>query len=92
MKILFVTSQAHVEGTGGGVTHTRGFLSLLRMIGGATTERLVLPLPLPQLRSSARRVRAFALSLGSSLPNKAHYLLGSSAKHRFIAALAAALG
>lgn len=75
MKILFVASETHLSGTGGGVTYTRGILSMLEMIDGADLHHLVLPLPLAALPRKVRQGRALGLSLFSRRPSKAHYLL-----------------
>ena len=88
MKVLFVKSESHTARTGGGVTHTRGILSLFEMATGTTIDQLALPLPLKGWSQSARRLRAFAFSIGSRLPSKAHYLIGAGSRESLRAALA----
>jgi len=88
MRVLFITSQAQLMGTGGGITHTRGILSLLEMIDGAEVSLLALPLPLKSVPHAGRQIRALAKSLGSGYPSKTHYLLNARARHRIRAAFA----
>lgn len=87
MRILFVTSETHLNGTGGGVTHTRNMLSMIEMIDGVTVDRLVLPLPCATAPRGFRRARALARSAFSGTPGKTHYLLDRRAFRRFRAAL-----
>ena len=45
MRALFVTSQATMQGVGGGVTHTRSVIALLRRIPELEVEVLEVMLP-----------------------------------------------
>ncbi len=75
MKLLFVTSEAHMYGVGGGVTCTLGILAVLKRINGITVTQLVLPLPFKNYPRLVRKMRALGLSLNSQYPSKSHYLL-----------------
>jgi hypothetical protein len=73
VKLLFVTSQAQIDGVGGGVTHTRAMLRLLQAIDGVSVEQLVLPLPWSSAPRAARQGRALLLGWASGQPAKTLY-------------------
>lgn len=89
MRLLFITSATHVDGTSGGVTYSRQVLALLRSTPDLELHVLVLPLPWAGAPHPLRQARALLRGLASSMPSKSHYLLGADAAQRLDAALAA---
>ena len=87
MKILFVTSAAQLTGVGGGVTHTRAVLALLRAVDGVTVDLLPLALPWAALPRALRQTRAMVLAQLSRVPAKSHYAYGSGARAQLADAL-----
>lgn len=73
MRALFVTSQAAVEGLGGGITHTRNVLALLRRLPMLELEVLMLPQPWAGTPRALQQARAVLRGFGSPMPGKTHY-------------------
>lgn len=88
MKILFVTSQAQLSGVGGGVTHTRSIMALLRAVEGVAVDCLALPLPWAWLPRAVRQLRAMVLAQWGGVPAKSHYGYGPRARVMLAGALA----
>jgi hypothetical protein len=64
-----------MQGVGGGVTHTRSVIALLRRIPELEVEVLTLPLPWSAMPRALRQARATLRGLASRVPGKTHYLL-----------------
>lgn len=88
MKILFVTSQAQLSGVGGGVTHSRSIMALLRLVEGVEVECLALPLPWAGFPRAVRQIRALARAGLGRIPAKSHYAIGATARTMLAQALA----
>lgn len=87
MKILFVASESHLHGIGGGATYSRDILSILESLDDTVVARVLLALPLKNYPPPLRKLWAIIKSCCSEFPSKTHYLIDSRSRCYFRKAL-----
>jgi glycosyltransferase involved in cell wall biosynthesis len=75
MKLLFIASDEHLSGAGGGATAVRNFVANLeKSVPGGVLHVMRLPCPAGWLPRRARQVLAFARAIFSRYPSKFYFL------------------
>lgn len=80
MRILFASSRAQLSGVGGGVTHTRSMIALLRMVDGVEVETLAIDPPLASAPRALRQARAILRASVSGKPSKSEFAFAGGAE------------